>query len=148
MLKLFAVHRLFVQQWTTINMRVSECVSNKPKKKIKEKSREKFDLLLFSILFFCLFFFVHLSNLFQRKQPNFLINLSNLIDILKESVDLKEKGKKNTRKRKLQLKINWYLNTTNYRKVFVFIFFIYLEIRINKSSNIINIINHKRIIYL
>ena len=75
-------------------MRVSECVSNKPKK-IKEKSREKFDLLLFSILFFCLF--VHLSNLFQRKQPNFLINLSNLIDILKESVDLKEKGKK-TRK--------------------------------------------------
>lgn len=78
-------------------MRVSECVSNKPKKKIKEKSREKFDLLLFSILFFCLFF-VHLSNLFQRKQPNFLINLSNLIDILKESVDLKEKGKKTQEK--------------------------------------------------
>lgn len=85
-------------------MRVSECVSNKPKKKIKEKSREKFDLLLFSILFFCLFFFVHLSNLFQRKQPNFLINLSNLIDILKESVDLKEKGKKKHKKKKTTIK--------------------------------------------
>lgn len=147
MLKLFAVHRLFVQQWTTINMRVSECVSNKPKKKIKEKSREKFDLLLFSILFFCLFF-CPLIQSFPTKATQ-LFNQSIKSNWYFKGISwFKRKRKKKTRKRKLQLKINWYLNTTNYRKVFVFIFFIYLEIRINKSSNIINIINHKRIIYL
>ena len=78
---------------------MSVCLTNQ---KIKEKSREKFDLLLFSILF--LLPFCPLSNLFQRKATQLLINLSNLIDILKESVDLKEKGKKT--QEKLQLKIN------------------------------------------
>lgn len=78
-------------------MRVSECVSNKPKKKSK-KNREKNLICCYFQFFSFAFFFVHLSNLFQRKQPNFLINLSNLIDILKESVDLKEKGKKRQEK--------------------------------------------------
>ena len=83
---------------------MSVCLTNQKKK--SKKNREKNLICCYFQFFSFAFFFVHLSNLFQRKQPNFLINLSNLIDILKESVDLKEEGKQNTRKRKLQLKIN------------------------------------------